>query len=492
MIHQRGRVPASVTLLLASSWLAGLPIFNDGATVFDTVIVAHRERQGAVVEASQTILARAEAEARDLTEAEQKEVGDLTDEFESLENQIGLRERVLNQQAALGRPNLRRTDPDEPGDPIDPVRPGNREPARNNERRVEPRIATARGTGGFRGMGDFAMAVRNACVRRGGEMDARLRNAAATTIGAEGVGADGGFAVPPDFRAEIAVKVFGDDSLVARTDRLRSGSNSITIPTDMTTPWDSTGGIQAYWDGESGALTQSKPKLEEVTYKAQKLHVLVPMTEELLEDAPALDAYLRKKAPEKMDFKISNAIVRGTGAGQPLGYLNSPALVTVAAEGGQSSGTIVSANISKMYARMPASSLSTSVWLINPDATEQLDQLVVGQFPVFVAFPGGLQDAPAGRIKGRPVILHQVCDTLGNLGDIMFVDLNQYMTLTKLGNGRDENGMRLDISMHLWFDQDLTAYRFTIRIGGQPWWSTPTAPFKGSNNLSPFVTLAAR
>jgi HK97 family phage major capsid protein len=43
----------------------------------------------------------------------------------------------------------------------------------------------------------------------------------------------------------------------------------MTMPTDMTTPWDSTGGIQAYWDGEAAAMTQSKPKLEEVTFKAQ-------------------------------------------------------------------------------------------------------------------------------------------------------------------------------------------------------------------------------
>jgi HK97 family phage major capsid protein len=83
---------------------------------------------------------------------------------------------------------------------------------------------------------------------------------------------------------------------------------------------------------------QSKPKLEEVTIKLEKLAVLVPITEELLEDVPAMDSYLRRKAPEKIDFKLSYAIPWGSGAGMPLGFMNSPCLVTQAAEGGADGG----------------------------------------------------------------------------------------------------------------------------------------------------------
>lgn len=487
-MHER-RVPASVLALLATSALACLPIFNRFED--DATIVAHRARQGELVESSQAILARAEAETRDLTEAEQREVEGLTNEFDSLETQIGLRERVLNQGALLREPRGRVTEPDAISGDEAEERPQNRgaaTPAPQRRAEPQPRV-TARGTGGFRHMGDFANSVRNASLGR--EPDPRLRNAAASTYGTEGTGADGGFAVPPDFSAAIAAKVFGEDSLVARTDRTPTSSNSITMPTDMTTPWDSTGGIQAYWGGEGAAMTQSKPKLEEVTVKAHKLHVLVPMTEELLEDAPAMDGYLRRKAPEKMDFKISDAIVRGSGAGQPLGFLNAPCLVTVAAEAAQTADTINATNISKMYARMPVQSLSTAVWLINPDAQPQLDLMTLGQQPVYMP-PGGMADAPFGRLKGRPVIPHQVCETVGDLGDLMFVDLAQYLTLTKIGGGRDANGLKSDVSMHLWFDQDLVAFKFTIRIGGQPWWSAATSPRDGSSTLSPFVTLAAR
>jgi HK97 family phage major capsid protein len=192
-----------------------------------------------------------------------------------------------------------------------------------------------------------------------------------------------------------------------------------------------------------------------------------------------------------MDFALSNAIVRGDGVGKPLGFKNSNAFVSVAAEGGQTADTINATNIAKMYSRMPASSLPNAVWLINQDATPQLPLMNIGQQAVYVP-AGGFSAAPYGTLLGRPVIPHQACDTVGDLGDIMFVDLTQYMTLTKIGGGRDANGLKSDVSMHLWFDQDLVAYKFTIRIGGQPWWSTATSPRAGTATLSPFIGLAAR
>jgi HK97 family phage major capsid protein len=87
---------------------------------------------------------------------------------------------------------------------------------------------------------------------------------------------------------------------------------------------------------------------------------------------------------------------------------------------------------------------------------------------------------------GRPIIPTQACQTLGDKGDIIFADLSQYMTAVKTG------GLRTDVSIHLWFDYDTLAYRFILRIAGQPWWSSSISPKNGSNTLSPFVTLDER
>jgi HK97 family phage major capsid protein len=503
-------VPTSVLAVLAMGGPALVHIFNRA----DSVIDAHRERQLAIVEAQQAIMARADGENhRDLTDEEEAEMDALSAEYDKLEKQILRRARANaqfdHQQASRGRgadPNPAPgglADPD-PDDGDDPPAPAATPPARPRAAASEParrpsdppyRVpaqprTTASGTFGFRNMGEFAVAVRRSNPKFGNEVDPRLRNAAATTWMGEGGGADGGFLVPPDFRTEIYEKVFGEDSLVARTDRQRSASNTITFPADTSAPWDTTG-IQAYWVGEGAPKPQSRPIFEPLTVKANTLAVLVPVTEELLEDAPALDGYLRRKAPEKMDFKISDAICRGTGAGMPLGFLNSGALVTVAAEAAQTADTINATNVLKMFSRMPTNSRNTAVWLVHPDAEVQLPLMLIGTQPMYLP-PGGLRDDPNGRLLGRAVIPHQVCETVGDLGDLMFVDFQQYMTLTKVGNGRDANGLRTDVSIHLWFDQDLVAYRFTIRLGGQPWWSTPIAMRDGANSMSPFIVLAAR
>lgn len=485
-------VPASVLAVLA----LGAPV--DGyilADASDTVISTNRDRQQAIMESSQSIMNRAEGENRDLTVEEQSQIEGLTNEFDDLERQISLRERVNTQNALLTAPRGRQTDPDQiegDGEPAPTAQPRlvNQAAPRPAAARVPANPVTARGTNGFRHLGDFANAVRLGTMR-GGELDPRLRNAAVSTYGNEGSGADGGFAVPPDYRTEILSKVFNEDSLLALTDRLQSSSNTITLPTDETTPWQTSGGIQSYWTAEGAAKTQSKPALGETTLKLHTLATLVPMTEELLEDAPAMGAYLNRKAPEKMDFKVSDAIVRGTGVGQPLGFLSSPALVTVAAEGAQSADTINATNVVKMMGRLPVSSRRTAVWLIHPDAEAQLPLMSIANQPVYLP-PGGLREATYGSLLGRPVIPHQVAETVGDVGDIMLVDLKQYLTVTKTGNGRDANGMKSDVSIHLWFDQDMVAFRFTMRIAGQPWWASAISQRDGSNTQSPFVVLAAR
>ncbi|WP_349745381.1 phage major capsid protein, partial [Roseateles cavernae] len=105
--------------------------------------------------------------------------------------------------------------------------------------------------------------------------------------------------------------------------------------------------------------------------------------------------------------------MNGSGVGQMLGILNSPALITVAAEGSQTADTIHADNIIKMWTRMPASARRRAVWLCNQDAEGQLMQLgsvvktaagtAVGGMPSYLP-PGGLSASPYGTLLGRPVV----------------------------------------------------------------------------------------
>lgn len=465
----------------------------------DAVIEKYRERQAELTAQNKEILARAEAEGREPFEEEDTNVRKNAAEFERLQGLISSRETVLKQDETLNASVGRQTEAEPLGEEDDePAQPshrfqasGNRQTAPTPPKRspafhntVGEPVSRKSGTYGFRSFGEVCQSVIRA-AGKGATADPRLVMAA-TTYGNEGVGAEGGFAVPPDYRAQIMSKVFGEDSLLSRTDRQTSSSNTLTFPTDETTPWQSTGGIQAYWEGEGAAATASRSSLQNTNVRLHKLMAFVPVTEELLEDAPAMGAYVSRKAAEKIDFKTSLAIVQGTGVGQPLGFRNSGALVTQAAESGpQTADTVVAENIVKMYARMPSPNRQSAVWLVHPDVEPQLHTMKIGDTPIYMP-PGGLSASPYGLLMGRPVIPHQVCETVGDLGDIMFVDLTSYLTVTKTG------GMRAETSLHFYFDQDITAFRFVMRIGGQPWWSTATPSRDGSHTMSPFVALAAR
>ena len=440
-----------------------------------------------VQEQIQTIEARAEAEDRDLTEDEDHQMRSLFSQFEAVSAQIERKERIEAQREKLAKSVGRQTDPN-PVEPQNAVEP-DAQPQARRRAILEPQFTRDKGKWGWRNMGEFAMAVRHG-ARAGSQLDPRLIMNAPTTYSQEGVGADGGFAVPPDFRQEIWQKVSGEDSLLSMTDQNPTSKNTIVFPADETTPWDSSGGIQAYFEGEAGQLTQSKVALQDKTIRLNKLTALIPVTEELMEDAPGLDGYLRKKVGEKFDFKLNHKFVQGTGAGEPLGILNAASLVSVGAESGQSADTVVAENVMNMWTRLYAPCRRNAVWLINQDIEAQLMQMVIqgtnsGVFPVYMP-PSGLSVAPYGTLMGRPVFPTQACETLGDKGDIILVDLKQYMTAIKTG------GMRADVSMHLWFDYDVLAYRFILRIAGQPWWAAYITPRDSSNYISWAVTLDAR
>jgi len=463
----------------------------------DPTIAVHIARQEELVADSEAIIARAKAESRPLSAEDSKAIAFNSGEVERLQGEIDTLRTVAAQRARLVEPQPRAL----PGNSGDPRSDPDADPAQRPQARgtvvqtthlPQPRGGYSRDNGGFRDISEFSHSVRRAA--QGAGLDQRLQNAL-STYSSEGVGADGGFAVPPEFRRDIQVLVMGEESLFARCDNNPTDSNVVTVPTDETTAWG-TSGVRAYWGAEAGTMTQSKLALKEHTTRLHKLHALVPMTEELMEDAPLAAALITKKAGEQMQFKLTDAIINGTGVGQPLGFMNAPCLVTVSKESSQVADTIHAKNIAKMWARMPGAVRSKAVWLVNQDVEPQMMELgfqvgpadsgtKTGGSLVYVP-PGGLSGSPFGTILGRPVITTEACAAIGDLGDIVFAFLGGYFAPFKQG------GIKNSVSMHLWFDQDTTAFKWTLRVGGQPWLQAAVSRKNGSNTLSHFVTLEAR
>lgn len=412
----------------------------------------------------------AEDKGRMFTAEEQSKLDKLSEDFETLEAEIDRRERLIAQRERLEQPQERKVK--QPAEPRASITGGDK-------------VGVTKGMWGWESFGAWSAAVKAAGTNSG--VDKRLA-AAATTYGSEGANADGGFAVPPDFRTEIVKKIQADTSLLARCDQQTTSSNKLTVPLDNTAPHETSGGIQAEWEGEASAGTPSKPSLAQLEVKANKLKALVPMTDELLEDAPSLSRYLPGKVADKFTQKINTAIVTGNGTGMPLGLLNSPSKIKVDQEDDQEADTIVFMNIAKMWARLHAMFRPGAIWLANQDIEPQLIGMIVpgtNGVPAYLP-PGGLSASPYGTLMGRPVVPVEACKALGDEGDLILTNLSSYLAVTKT------TGIKQDVSIHAYFEQALTAFRFILRMGGQSWWSAPMARENGSNTLSNIVTLEDR
>jgi HK97 family phage major capsid protein len=344
------------------------------------------------------------------------------------------------------------------------------------------------GYSGFKAPGEFFQAVKNSCAR-GGTLDPRLIMDAPTTTSSEGIGADGGFLVPPAFRQGVTSAILGEKSLIPYCDQVYVPGNSFVTVVDGTAPWDNTAGPRAYWIGEGKEIPQSKVALKDTIQRLNKLTCLVPVTEELMEDAPSLDAYLRRTVEAKFVSEQNFCIVQGSGAGEPWGLLNSPALVSVAKETGQDAKTLVLDNILKAWVALAPGSESSAIWLAHKNVLPELMRMSLGAVlsPAPVYLPaGGVSGKPFDTLLGRPVIFSEACPPLGNQGDLILCDLSKYQVTMKA------SGIRTDISVHAFFEYDTSCFRFVFRCSGSPLWSAPIAARDGGGYYSPFIAIDER
>lgn len=321
--------------------------------------------------------------------------------------------------------------------------------------------------------------------------------AMAVTGGSQGVPSDGGFTVPPSFATTIWDGLNEDIfDLMSRTDQFTITGESLSFPANAETSRTSGtifGGVQASWLAEAAQIAATKPTFRRIKLEPQELAVLIYETDKLLRNnVVALEQYLTRAATAGIQWQVGDAIVNGDGSGKPLGLLSSGSIISVAKESGQAADTIVYNNIVKMYARLHAARRRNAIWLINQDIEPQLWNLAQegtsSSTPAFLP-AGGLSAAPFATLIGRPIIPIEWCATLGDVGDIILVDLSAYAMGLR---GGVAGGIMTASSPHLRFDFAETAFRFIFEADGKPWLLSALTPANGPNTLSTHVTLAAR
>jgi HK97 family phage major capsid protein len=417
---------------------------------------------------------KAIGENRDLTDAELTIKNEIMDTVEEYRRTITTLERQQRISDSLERPDQ----------PLTVPKSGKPQAQSTHEKKDR-----------FGSFGEQLAAVMRAGLP-GGHADPRLFNIRGAATGLnETVPSEGGFLVQQDFSSTLLQEVFQTGILASKCKRvtISGNANSIKINGVDETSRASTryGGIIGYWEEEAAEKTASKPKFRKIELSLKKLVGLCYATDELLDDATALESVIRTGFVSEFGFLLDDAIINGTGAGQPFGILASGCLVSVGKETGQTAATVVAENVIKMYSRIFASSRPSAVWLINQNIEPQLFtmSLAVGTGGIPIYMPaGGLSGQPYGTLFGRPVIAIEQAATLGTQGDILLADLTNGYILAEKG------GVQAAMSIHCRFIYDESVFRFVLRVDGQPVRASALTPYKGGSSYtqSHFVALDTR
>lgn len=331
-----------------------------------------------------------------------------------------------------------------------------------------------KGNGGFKTMDEYLSTVAI------GMADTRLQAAMTTNVGA-----DGGFFVPEEYAADLL-----DGSLEDEIVRPRATVWPMNSDTRKVAGFDGSDhtngsifGLVGRWIGEATTNTVQMPKATLKELIAKKLAIYALSSNELIADGLTFEQMLQLAMKAAMAFELDTAFLTGSGAGKPLGVLHDPALITVAKETGQSAGSIIYNNLTKMFARLHPSLMAKSVWVANVDTIPELSTLSLavgtGGVPVMTQGADG-----TFSILTRPVIFTEKVPTLGTVGDIMLCEFSQYSI-----------GLRKEVTFDKantpgWYE-DESAYRTILRVDGQGRWTAPLTPRNGAT-LSWCVALATR
>lgn len=446
-------------------------------------LAALQQRQTEVSAVMDNILDTAANEDRDLTADETKHFDECKTEITSIGARIE-REKA----AAAAKPSWL---PDLPA-PRNANGPGNGNP--------QP-VVVVPGKGQFDNVGTFLQAVM-----RADHPDIKFRDEKLTWVSAvnasgmnEGNPTEGGYLLQPEFAVDLARNAYETGVLTGLVRRRRIGANSNSVKTIRVEDYSRAtgsrvGGMRWYWTAEAGQKQASKIRLTPWEASLYKLAGIAYATDELLEDATALEGVLKDSMDDELGFVLDGAIFEGTGAGMPLGLMLSKSKITVPKEGTQGAGTIVTENILKMYEAFATRSKNSpkARWLHSAGVPRALFNMTQGGTatvfgtPVFLPPGNSLTNRPNATLMGIPMQECEHCEPLGTEGDLVLFDGNQYVMLDK------QDRPKFDISIHVRFIYDETCFRWVYRVGGRPLWDEPVAPYKGTISQSPIVTLQSR
>ena len=398
-----------------------------------------QEQITALIDQANAIANSAEA----LTTEQNQQVEDLLAQAETKKSELENRKRLAEFQNHLASPQPRAKP-----SPLTNTAPAIRTSKMTDEQRLDVFIATLpKGT--------------------------RAINAA-NDVFQEAAGADGGYLLPVDKKTLISLMAPAD-LIHSRCDIITTTSNATSVPVDADPDWSSD--LAATDVAEGAALVEDKASFGKVDALLAKSGVLVRVTREMLEDGTNIGSYITNKLARKLGWKLhAKAIAAALAAG---GKITVPK--TVGAPTGSAPDL---ANLQAMLSSMLMQNRANAVWLANPRLETSLQNLKIGDQPVYL-IGGSLANPGPSKLMGLPIIFVEGMPAVGAEGDIALADFSTIWGVLKT------QGPRIDSSVEAEFKNDTVLYRGYIRSVFVSKWSAPVTRPDGTT-AGNVVTVATR
>lgn len=321
----------------------------------------------------------------------------------------------------------------------------------NAYRSLFPNVAMS--NGGFRDMREYLQTVGS---RR---FDPRLETRASQNLG---TGSAGGFLVPSEYSNLLLDLVLQESFMLPKAQVIPMTGDTLDAPLFEDSDHSaSRAGVTARWGSEEGSLTEDSFNFSGVSFKAAKLFLFLPVSNEWLSDTRDGANMIMRAGAKEMAWSLDKAFLTGSGVGRPLGMFDSSGKITVAGTTGQSANTFIFDNATDMDAKIDERS-GEAFWLVNQSVKPQLYEmaLTVGTGGNTVYSPVNISGKDRSLL-GHSIVYSEHCSALGTEKDVVLLCPKQYVVALR-------SDLRVDVSEHYFFSTDKTVFRFIIRCDARP------------------------
>lgn len=224
------------------------------------------------------------------------------------------------------------------------------------------------------------------------------------------------------------------------------------------------GGVSVTWGSNDASSVETQPVFDQIKLKTNAMKALVRIQNSLLmRSAVTIDSVVTTLLANAIAWNRNYALFQGTGAGQPLGIINSPAAIDVAGS------AIDYATLSGMLNRTVPSRADNYVWFVHTLKRSAIAALQQSN-NTLVTFLPDLRGKPGTQLFGLPVIYTDKLpyDASDVSNSVVLADPSAVITL-------EYQGIQIAVSNERYFDNDQTGIRIILSLDAQPWLKGPVA-----------------